>query len=1041
MTPRSLRIAALLFGSGACALLYQIAWLREFRLVFGASTAASAAVLAIFIGGLGVGSRILGPVADSRRRPLLFYASLEGLIAASAAVTPLLLLLVREAYVVLGGSNSLGDVGGTLVRLALSALVLLVPTVAMGGTLPAAAREAESEGDAPRRAVALLYGANTLGAVCGSFVGTFFLVEALGNRGTLWMAATLNIVVAILAGQMALRLPATRDAAEPDSAAPEPETTEVPEAPPAFVLLAAAMVGFAFFLMELVWYRMLGPLLGGSVFTFGLILTLALLGIGLGGAAYSVLSPGRPPTLRAFGLTCLIEAACVALPLALGDSLALVALLLRPFGGLGFWGHVAAWTTVASVVVLPAALLAGYQFPLLIALLGRGRRSVGRHVGLAYAWNTAGAITGSIAGGFGLLPLLSAPGTWRLVALVLVALGAAALVLDAGPLRKRLVPAIAGGLALALAASAGPTAAWRHSGIGAGRASAASLTSANGVEDWLRRERAAIRWEREGVESSVALRTQLGVAFVINGKVDGHATLDAPTQVMSGLLVAALHPEARKALVIGLGTGSTGGWLGVVPGMERVDVVELEPAIVDIAEALAEVNHDVVRNPRVRIQIGDAREVLLASPERYDLVFSEPSNPYRAGIASLFTREYYQAVSQRLEPGGLFLQWVQGYEVDTTTVRTVLTTLRTVFPSIQAWRTHRDLFLLASHEPLVPDTEVLRPRLAAFPFDVALRSAWRVADLEGFLAHFVAAPPLLEDLARREPRHLNTDDRNRVEFGFARSVGRGGSFQLSALRRLAAATGHDRLELWNDDVNWRRVEELRWRLYGEPPPTAGDQETLHAAARAHAVAHHAAGRLAQALEAWRSQPRAPLDPPEVALVAEALAEAADPEALAALDDLEAIQPTEAAAVRARWLWHRGLHDEALVALRTAFERHRADPWPSPATMLRALDTARGLAATDPARARAVFEMLEEPFAALAIDDARVIRALEIATLLGPEVCRRALAPLEPWAPWREDILAYRAQCYATTADPRAAEAVADLRRFQSRQAPELGEPR
>ena len=185
MPPRLLGVALLLVGSGACALAYQLVWTRELRLVFGHSTAASAAVLAIFIGGLGAGSLLIGPRADRHPRPLALYARLEAVVALSAALTPFLLAVARAAYLALGGSLALGVVVSTLLRLLLSALVLLVPTLLMGGTLPAAARAVEGEGDTRRRATALLYGANTLGAVAGAVLATFYGFEQLGNRGTL----------------------------------------------------------------------------------------------------------------------------------------------------------------------------------------------------------------------------------------------------------------------------------------------------------------------------------------------------------------------------------------------------------------------------------------------------------------------------------------------------------------------------------------------------------------------------------------------------------------------------------------------------------------------------------------------------------------------------------------------------------------------------------------------------------------------------------------------------------------------------------------
>ncbi|RMH18789.1 MAG: spermidine synthase, partial [Acidobacteria bacterium] len=194
--PAASRVALLVFGSGFCALVYQVAWLRLLRLVFGASTVSSAAVLAIFMGGLGLGSLILGRRADRHPRPLAFYANLELGIALAAAASPLLILLIRSIYVALGGTAGLGLTLGTGLRLLLAALVLGLPTYLMGGTLPAVARAVERRRDRGRRLVALLYGANTLGAVTGALASTFVALELLGIRTSIWAAAVLNLAVA-----------------------------------------------------------------------------------------------------------------------------------------------------------------------------------------------------------------------------------------------------------------------------------------------------------------------------------------------------------------------------------------------------------------------------------------------------------------------------------------------------------------------------------------------------------------------------------------------------------------------------------------------------------------------------------------------------------------------------------------------------------------------------------------------------------------------------------------------------------------------------
>src|SRR5438552_1645574 len=434
-------VALLLVGSGFCALVYEVAWLRMLRLVFGVSTAASAAVLAIFLGGLGLGGLLLGRRADRAPSPLRLYADLETGVAVAAAATPLLVAVVARLYFLLGGTAVLGLAGATVLRLALAVAVLGLPAVLMGGTLPAAVRAVERGADAGRRGAGLLYGANTLGAVGGSLYATYLALELLGSNLTVWSASLLNLVLALAARLLAAR-------AGPPAVTPRESTAPAPAAaaPVALVLVAAAAVGFAFLLMALAWYRM-----------------------------------PTPPPARS--------------PYPLGPTLP----------------------------VAPACLAALRAACLLQALRG----------------------------------------------------GAA--------LRGGLVPLGLGLASVLLCLADGPTAFWRHSAIGAGRLEA-SFTAPNDLRRLLDERRRRIVWEADGIESAVALDAWNAYGFLINGKNDGNTIGDAPTQVMLGLIGALQHPRPRTALVIGLGTGSTAGWLAQVPSIERVDVVELEPAVVHVAE-------------------------------------------------------------------------------------------------------------------------------------------------------------------------------------------------------------------------------------------------------------------------------------------------------------------------------------------------------------------------------------------------------------------------------------------------------------------------
>jgi spermidine synthase len=1028
------RVAPLVFGSGLCALIYQTAWQREFRLIFGASTAASAAVIAVFMGGLGLGARLIGPYADRRANPLRFYATLEALVAAAALTTPTLLHLARRIYLSLGGTVMLGDVGGTLARLALAGLVLLPACLFAGGTLGAAARAVEHAGDQRRRATALIYGLNTLGAVVGCLVATFWSLERFGTRSTLWLAALVNLLVAGAAVALSRSRPA--DATASLAQAAEAEQTQA-VAPARFVLTAAALVGFAFFLMELVWYRMLGPILGGTVYTFGLVLAVALAGVALGGLLYAMVFARRSASVTAFSVTCLLESAAIALPYVLGDQLALLANSLRPLPGAGLPSYVQGWTAVAAIVVLPPSIIAGVQFPLLVALLGQGRAHVARHIGGAYLWNTVGGIVGSLAGGFGLLPLLTAPGCWKLVVLLLAALALVALATQwriSGA--SILVGAGALMVTLALLLSDGPTAVWRHSGIGVGRANVPVSGGANAHQAWLNEVRRSIVWEREGVESSVAVQTLDALSFVVNGKVDGNARNDAPTQVMGGLLGTLLRPGARRSLVIGLGTGSTAGWLAAVPGMETTDVVELEPAILDVARMCGLVNHGAMDDSRVHIAIGDAREALMAGRSKYDLIFSEPSNPYRAGVASLFTREFYAAVAARMEADGVFLQWVQAYDVDDWTVSLLVATLNSVFPQVEIWQVHQtDLLLVASRRPLRLNTADLRARIRTEPLASALRTAWRAVDLEDVFARFVAGPALARDV-REHARAVNTDDRNQVEFAFARSLSRKALFDVARLRRAAAILGADRPAVAGT-IDWARVARQRAAIYfvaSTPPPVEhGVSESERT--RDKAYAQYLAGDLAAAAKTFEDQATPAECPADVTLLAEGLAEAGDLRAVAYIKQLRELQPTEANAAAARLALRRGQAELAESALAAALVGYRTDPWPSQVSMSHALALADELTLARPDMAPVLFEALRQPFAVAALEEPRRVMRLSVeshgGTLAG---CLEALAPFEPHVAWRADVLKYRADCYARMRDARVFQAQADLRAYRAQDA-------
>jgi spermidine synthase len=1003
MTPppdrRRAFLALALLATGAAALAYQQVWFRLFHGIFGATTLATSTVLAVFLGGIGLGSLAIGRRIDQVRRPLAVFAALEATAATWAADTPWLAQAAEGLYRGSGGHDALGT---TALRAGLTAAVILPATVAMGGSLPAAVRSLAG-GDARHTGFGTLYAANTAGAIVGTVAACFYGFEHLGVRATLFAGVAVNLTAAGAAWWVSRSDPPA-----------------VPGAPPSAALgsggwaplAGAAGVGVAFLAMELVWYRVLAPLTGGTTYTFALVLAVALGGMAIGSAAWGAGLRPRALGLATLGATCAAEAALIALPLALGDDVALVAASLRGWNLIGIGGLMAAWAVITSLLVLGPAIAAGYQYPLLLALAGDDAGSLGRDAGRIGAFNTIGTMVGALAVGFVCIPTWGAVATWRAVVVLLVGIGVACAVADIGRRGWRregtLAIAIAG-LAAGLAGAPGPTAVWRHAGIGVGLWEPPDADP-NAVRRRIHEVNWGILWERDGIETTVAVDRSDGTSFIVNGKSDGHSTGDAPTQVIAGLVGAMLHPAARRAFVLGLGTGSTAGWLGQVQSIERVDVAELEPSILQFAREDALVNGDVFANPKVHVQIGDGRELLATAAAPYDVIVSEPSNPYRAGVASLYTRDFYEIVRDQLEADGLFLQWVQAYDVDTDTLGSVYATLGSVFPSIETWELTQgyDLLLVASKQPIHHDLDRVRARMREQPFYTAYARVLGVVGAEAFYAGYLAGPPFAAQVAARHADAINTDDHPLMEFEFARgSVARGTDIAIDRLFRESIAAGTSGPPVAIDPGD---VEEVRTLAAVAQQSAISLRRPLsdEAMARVRIRAAYASEQLTDGLDGWPDGEHIAMGPLDLILIGELRARAGDPGSSAYATTLAEGYPCEASAIRA--VLDDTTGDAAVATARAvdALICYRTHPSSFPPLMRRTLDLATTRAEADPAAARAVFDALAEPFAVHLLDGRRLASRARLVERLGPSaVCPALLAESGPWYPWTREHLALR----------------------------------
>lgn len=549
----------------------------------------------------------------------------------------------------------------------------------------------------------------------------------------------------------------------------------------------------------------------------------------------------------------------------------------------------------------------------------------------------------------------------------------------------------------------------------------------------MNRERRDIVWQADGRESSVAISANRGIGFVVNGKSDGNAVSDVGTQIMLGTLGVLLHPRPKSGLVIGLGTGESAGWMAHQPVIERVDVVEIEPAIGHVAQVCAPLNHDVLHHSKVRPIYGDARELLLTTRGRYDLVASEPSNPYRSGVSSLYTREFYGAVRNRLQPGGLFLQWLQGYEIDTATVRTVLRTLVDVFGHVEIWETSpADMVLVCSTEPLVYNGAELNARMAEPAMREALRVAWRTATLEGVVAHLVATDPFAQAVADEQLGPVNTDDNNVLEYRFARAVGLTGEFIVSKLRAEAVANHAQRPPQLERDVDWEAVEDIRIAYQAvEYTPLSPTEFSGARGRRAQALlTFQNRTDLAAVSRLWDSQPKPPRDLIETIAVAMGHAARADERALALAESIRASCPIETDVIEAIFAARQNRHEQAGRFLARAWAAMRSDPSVMPLVAEYSLSAAMEIAQNDPQQVPALYKAIREPLALSVAQDQRLTALSMLGQRLGPRELTAALELMEPYPNWSSPMLEARVAAYEQTQSPHLARARRELAAYQ-----------
>jgi len=665
--PRGL-ILAIFAASGACALIYQVLWIRLLNLVFGATSFAMALVLAAFMSGLGLGSLVAGRWADGLARPIRAYALLELAIAGVGALIPSIMpWLDRLQSALLAPDASLPTV--LAVQGVSCFLLLLIPTTAMGATLPILsawiARNPRTQG----RDLGALYAINTLGAFAGTVFTGFFAIEAFGIPTTNWLAVGLNVIIAA----WALRL----------GAAPvEPKEPLAPGGAPADAgpLLAFAVAAGALGLAhEVVWTRLIGMVVWTTTYTYTTVLATVIGGIGLGSLLAARGTDASPDPVRRFGRLQLgIGVTAMGIFPVLAFVIERAPWALQAPGGSFAAGQAISVLLCMAVTAVPS-LLMGATWPALARAAVRGRDDVGREVGRLYVSNTFGAVAGSFAAGFVLLPMLGSLSSVMLLAMGNLVLGAAAAFPGRGaPSRERTRYLVTVAAALLLIAST------------AGRVDIEDLYAAQLPPG------SQILSVEEGVTSTVMVadhnvdppvrRLWIQSAWVA-GSGGGH--------VMIGHLGALHAANTTSALGIAFGTGQSFA-AGLRHGFERLHCVDLNDAVVAAgATWFADYNDRLLEHDQVSVFIQDGRSFLSRTDERYDLIMMEPLQPWSAGAVNLYTKEFYELAALRLEPGGVVTQWMPIHDAPPDIIRSVIGTIAAVLPDTRVYLDYYDLVIVA----------------------------------------------------------------------------------------------------------------------------------------------------------------------------------------------------------------------------------------------------------------------------------------------------------------------------------------------------------
>lgn len=748
------------FLSGGAGLILEIVWTKYLNLIFGSTTLSISTTVAAFMGGLAIGSYFADRLLKRLKNPIVSYGIFEIAIGVYALVIPLVLkwfIGIQGNILSLFYENAFVY---SLVRFVFCFIVLIVPTTAMGATLPILSKYFIKNIREGGIKLGILYAVNTAGATIGTLLAGFYLVRVFGISKTNYIAAFIDISVGLCMLVVSKWLCSSEDFSEAESAKESEEEDSKREGVEWILVLVSFIAGVVSMCYQMLWTRSLSMVIGSSTYAFTIILVTFLLGISIGSIIYSRFASRREDPISdliyifiGIGFTALFTSIYIdRLPFLVQKIM-----LIDNFSpAYIFWGYF----FVTSIVVIFPAIGMGMYIPLLVHIALRNIRSITADIGQIYSANTVGNIIGSFIGGFVIIPFIGIQTGIRISVLISISIAIILIIYF-----KRIY--IHSGIRATIISSAVVLFAFIAPNWDIAKWSSGMFRAYLARGPYNRGEYVPpnVIFHRDGIVTTVTVEYRDGgmYSLKVNGKVDASNGSDMSTQMLSGIIPILLNQDAKRVAIIGFGSGTTSGTVARTD-IEEVTSIELEEAVIEATKHFTGFNLEPLKSPKHRLRIDDGRNYIISTANKFDIIISEPSNPWMSGASSLFTYDFWKTASSRLNENGIFCQWLQMYELSLENIKILMNTFHRVFPYVmlfQSYQNSNDTLLIGSFKPFKFNYERASRLIDSDNLREELKKINVTDPMDIFILIYYTQQEI-EDFARTD--RINTDDNSIIEF-------------------------------------------------------------------------------------------------------------------------------------------------------------------------------------------------------------------------------------------------------------------------------------